>query len=535
MVATKSLLRQNWVIVASFSFLTSAIAWADNCITPTMPLPPLSSALRQTVVITDPNVLNDPNVDFSLGHTLGKIIQTTGSPDLVDTPAERISFLTTLIRSFRDRFAFNPDSNFSVPIAQLLGEAQLDPIALLNKIDPNGMRVVGLFNRFDLAPADFKYCGEYRIVYEKGNPVGATDRFTLIFEAALDNPQPTLGEEGCRPIVEFWDSLKAQSGATLAKSLSKFYYDGLNANIQPAVHLNHYGHPFGQVRANLFVNTGAASHPWQLREYFISFLITGAPTFFETTDKVSPFFQLYRDPTAGEDKTLTALRQQFQNDFPTLLTPQLTDVDKSTLGGTSQSAQDILFKLGTAVSNKYNGFESQSQIDQDDPEAHASATMRNAIKSSIDRLGMSSSCQLTADHILNRAGALSCGGCHQFSAGKPIAAGVNWPSSLGFVHIDEHGNLSPALVNFFLPSRQQNLARHVQKPAFVADVSVPQAEIESTLSQIRSVREQAATIGGISDFESRSKKIAELQTQIEALRASDRSTPGAFVSIRRSH
>ena len=267
------------------------------------------------------------------------------------------------------------------------------------------MRVVGLFNRFDLAPADFKYCGEYQIVYEKGNPVGATDRFTLIFEAALDNPQPTLGEEGCRPIVEFWDSLKAQSGATLAKSLSKFYYDGLNANIQPAVHLNHYGHPFGQVRANLFVNTGAASHPWQLREYFISFLITGAPTFFETTDKVSPFFQLYRDPTAGEDKTLTALRQQFQNDFPTLLTPQLTDVDKSTLGGTSQSAQDILFKLGTAVSNKYNGFESQSQIDQDDPEAHASATMRNAIKSSIDRLGMSSSCQLTADHILNRAGA----------------------------------------------------------------------------------------------------------------------------------
>jgi hypothetical protein len=64
---------------------------------------------------------------------------------------------------------------------------------------------------------------------------------------------------------------------------------------------------------------------------------------------------------------------------------------------------------------------------------------------------------------------MSCAGCHQFSSNKSIGGGLTWPASLGFVHIAENqteaaadgpaGSLryviSPALVNVFLPRRQQ--------------------------------------------------------------------------------
>jgi hypothetical protein len=44
---------------------------------------------------------------------------------------------------------------------------------------------------------------------------------------------------------------------------------------------------------------------------------------------------------------------------------------------------------------------------------------------------------------------MSCGGCHQNSNDTKIAPNVNWPKSKSFVHVDEQGNLSPALTKQF--------------------------------------------------------------------------------------
>jgi hypothetical protein len=44
-------------------------------------------------------------------------------------------------------------------------------------------------------------------------------------------------------------------------------------------------------------------------------------------------------------------------------------------------------------------------------------------------------------------------GCHQHSNNRDLGGGVRWPSSIGFVHIDENGSISPALTNVFLPAR----------------------------------------------------------------------------------
>ena len=65
--------------------------------------------------------------------------------------------------------------------------------------------------------------------------------------------------------------------------------------------------------------------------------------------------------------------------------------------------------------------------------------------------------------IRNRAEAMSCGGCHQNSNNTEIAPNVNWPKSRFFVHVDEQGTLSPALIEQFLPARAALLKDYLQK------------------------------------------------------------------------
>jgi len=76
---------------------------------------------------------------------------------------------------------------------------------------------------------------------------------------------------------------------------------------------------------------------------------------------------------------------------------------------------------------------------------------------------------LTPDQVLNRATAMSCGGCHDLSNGTNVGAATPWPSSLRFVHVDEQTQetspvlggqrfrISPALTNLF-PGRRSQVA-----------------------------------------------------------------------------
>ena len=65
-------------------------------------------------------------------------------------------------------------------------------------------------------------------------------------------------------------------------------------------------------------------------------------------------------------------------------------------------------------------------------------------------------------NILDRATTQTCAGCHQLSTFAPHnqlgdIPQVVWPQSLGFVHINEQSQLSPALTSSFLPHRAQVL------------------------------------------------------------------------------
>ena len=85
----------------------------------------------------------------------------------------------------------------------------------------------------------------------------------LIFEAAVPNPDPAAGEEGCRPITEFWAGLSgfASDDTEIAKRLSAFFYEGktdpslAEPDMGPVVNYKNYGGDGsrGQVRGNLFM------------------------------------------------------------------------------------------------------------------------------------------------------------------------------------------------------------------------------------------------------------------------------------------
>ena len=146
-------------------------------------------------------------------------------------------------------------------------------------------------------------------------------------------------------------------------------------------------------------------------------------------------------------------------------------------------------------------------------------------------------CGLTAGHVLARAGTISCGGCHQFSATREIAPGVPWPALAtgGFVHVRENGELSPALLNHLLPARHDILMKDfpivVAAPAPVPPPPPPPATAATpagardALNRVQASENRLEAIEALRDFES----------QVQTLRQVETQKPGAFTRYRRVH
>jgi hypothetical protein len=311
---------------------------------------------------------------------------------------------------------------------------------------------IGLFNRFDLAPSDGADCGEHRIIF--GRTSGGGRNF-IIFEAVLPNPQPELGLEGCRPVANFWRDLSTNDDvASRATALRSFYLNGLPGFL-PVVHLDNYGNtglsrPTGQVRTNQFMQS-----PWMLREFKLQRACgLGGCTarFMPVTDKTNPFGGLF-SPTSTHARTA-----EFQGTF---LPSQVARL----------AVNDInLFNY--TVPDRFNTGESVSQapsINDYSSVFSGTSTLASNIQAELNEIGSA----LTPANIVARAEALSCGGCHQLSAGVNLGGGLTFPNSAGFVHVTEfpepgpEGNrfgISQALTDVFLPHRQAVLEGYLNRP-----------------------------------------------------------------------
>jgi hypothetical protein len=517
----------------------------------------------QSMGLTPPDGLKPDNSIFAFARTIGRILETA---NITNTAAEREALLTSMIRTFRKSAFSHPTTQLSIPVEQRLGEATLTPAVLLDPV--NGMVPVGLFNRLDQTPEDFSYCGEHRIVYAMKNPPTG-GRFLMIFEAILPNPagkNASLNQKkvACRSVAEMWAGLTAtNTPLDRASILSRFYYDGqINAQLttKPVVHYENYGGDArGQIRGNLFINR----IKWQLREWALKVSpLSGVPEYVAEPVKNSPLAQFFRDSIDDPRLDKAAAepeRRRFQGEFLSIYLDNLMvekqDDFKRVLASVPQFAgvqltpeQIAITLIGLDSDNRYNSFQSVSQATnqgrlEDDPTLQAKGThFKDMVKILATGLQAGQPNPLEVDQILDRAGAATCGGCHDFSntrsVGKTTAgATLAWPGSLGFVHNDETRNISDALLKDFLPTRAQLLRMQLCE-----DIPAPTSVVASAPLILRSV--QPEILGNL-DFASKLQATPSLdrrleiarsaQQQISEQREQDQKTPGAFIVRRRPH
>ena len=349
------------------------------------------------------------------------------------------------------------------------------------------MKPLATFNRLDLTSTDGSICGEQRITYALGsaanNQVGPpiSGQFTIIFEARYPNPlqhpmnaghplaQNLSGTaDDCLAVAEFWESIAMMNDDNdRAIAMAEFFFtghtvvssgDSNGVFLPPVVHFVNYQTPLGQIRTNQFVD-----NPWELRE-FRTDLSTGVVTLVPDTIKGNPVTALY-DANSAFSLANPTLRQNFMSEISAqmdnLLTPEIDGLTVS---------EQILSSFEPTFPDGYSSFASISQGGTDDPAAQASADLRALISTEIAaRLGNSIPANSTVDedHVLNRLGAMTCGGCHQYSSnsgGVAISDTLDWPligATQAFVQVRDVGNaesaLSAALTGTFLPLRREFL------------------------------------------------------------------------------
>jgi hypothetical protein len=422
--------------------LSGAVAGERQC-----PASPHQIVIEKSLIVRSPDFF--AQADFSFARTIDSILASLA----IDPDANRVGFVQTLLDTYDIDRQNNPDSMLPMPIEKQQDNELPTADELLDAT--SGLQPVALINRLDRAPRDGANCGEYRIVYAL-----ETGGFFLNFEAVLPNPEPLLGIAACMPVAEFWSALSERTVDQMAGDLEAFYYDGLGSGFVAAVLAENFGIPDGQIRGNVTLN---GPEHWQLREWKVE----GAAFRVHTT-KNNPLVELYGDDSTGAiDKNVQELqRHAYQQAFVDQYLLQLFEPDlrmANVVPGNDAMIEEyisvVLNEFGAEIGNQFNEFQSISSNSEDDPALKAEG-IRPRIDLALSQSGASLQ-GVTTDEALARAGAITCGGCHEFSNGDTLGhvadREIKWPNSRGFVHIDENGNISPALEKVNLPWRRQKL------------------------------------------------------------------------------
>lgn len=540
---------------------TGALAQGPKCTAP-----PIDRT--RSLAVTDGAL---DKTKFAFSRTIDAILGSLGIPK---TAENRENFVKSMLTSFQDDDMVNPVSGLRMSVDVRPLEAGLDPKKLLNPIDPVGLVPIALFNRLDLAPEDWSNCGEHRIIYSFKAPIpntgGPASRLTLIFEARTDNATPQkAGFEGCRATANFWRNLSDENDAAKrAERLEQFYYTGIAGASGPVVQAKNYGGPLGQVRGNVFMNAPGTNPKWQLREWIV--VNSGNPTpasFVPVTVKDNPLASFYLDGNGTgldepKDASLeTSERVEFQKRFldtsiARLLQPDVElnflraeqagyrpELDpKNPAFDETKYRIEIINRFGARFENRFNEFQSVSQGDEDNPEKKAApgSALRTNIDGKLSQFVIDAPQMPNSLNTLNRAGAVSCGGCHEFTAGQEVGRvkgnPILWPPSKRFVHVTEDGVLSLALTDFLLPFRQDRLADAVCIEAAPVVMSLaPNAAI--ALESARQSRWQGLVAAARAQRDPVAQRAAtrEAVQAITVQRQEEIQKPGYFVTNRRPH
>ena len=439
-------------------------------------------------VVTDPVILDR----FPLRRVLDQLASFSGTGSTADSIWKQW-WLSQRERTGGDpgQWPFCDDNGATIngfPIECPRAESDIASIP----IESHGP--VALFNRFDLMPLDGHHCGEYRIVYAMNAPRtegGIGGRNFVIFEGVLPNPRPDCGPAACQEVAQFWQALTTEPDMSVrADALDEFYFKGI-CEFEPVVKPEHYGldcrtgggygQGCGQIRTNQFVD-----RPWNLREFTLRRDFTdsaGELIVQQTTVKQNPHFSLFD----SSHPMFSAFEPNFLGQMPLML--PVPDGVSLIAGGTD---------------GKFDAGESISQAGPGDNDYLPDLPFDVDIANELLALGMPGT--VSSGDVAERATSQSCGGCHELSnfddLGTTNGFGPStiWPPSLGFVHVDEASNLSPALLTEFLPHRQRVMANFLDATCGV----------ECLPPGARLVKEGASEEGEVTfDVKSRSEVKAE--------------------------
>jgi len=387
---------------------------------------------NRSLVENDPAIITDAR--FSLARVFERIRATTPAAYAVPTAREMFSQLFAAYGRGADADVHGYGLKTRNAEAQL---GTYDPFT------PEGLhfKPVAIFGRFDLGNAKADTCGESRIVYwMERSPVAG--RSSVIIELHTPPVYDAHGKASCTPIADFWGSLSTQPDpAARAAMLDSFFFNGLpGMPYAPASARGAGWDGAGQLRANNFIG----NVQWNLREAKWQGSCNGpnCKAGFGIADtKNSPSEKLFAK-THGNAAA-------FEHWFLSKAVPKLAkadDVNELTLGNAFE----------------FNELESISQPFADDPSSVLYKQAASAqFKADITAKLAEDHSTLTADNILDRATAMTCGGCHRVSRNTDLGGGLTFPAPSGFTHVTETGGLSPALTEQFLPARLQLLQAYL--------------------------------------------------------------------------
>lgn len=432
------------------------------------------------LIVRDPEVL----ADFSLERVLTQIAQ---SVRVTTPPLQLLQRLfdtenTTASGAFADvthcDAAENPAFRAAAAVDCPRVEGKLATSAgMLTPGHRDFFAPVALVNRFDLAPSDHSTCGEYRIVYAKQSGLtDPSDRVFLIFEAALFNGRGSLA--ACRPVANLWAGLARADLATQRRQLSALFFEGVG-ELEPVLTAGHLGSGgstcqytgrCGQIRLGQ-----GMQEPFQFRQFRLSsqILLEKANQLIiePSPDSQSPRPELF---------DLAATNAGFVSEIGAA-TLELAATDVARVRARMHPAYDA-GESAISGAAKPNFAERLATCTEE-----ASQRLTDAVAPDLQVLNLScpSDDPLTRDAIVQRATAVSCAGCHApdqlLSEGRKLGCGAVWPKSQGTTHINERGELSPALTDVFLPYRAQVLSTYLQ----ACDAAAIEANLQPVPEDIR--------------------------------------------------
>jgi hypothetical protein len=480
--------------------------------------------IARSILINDAETLAAE--DFGLLRTVQAIIDSSGGE-----PSTPEAFLASLLGTFDDPTRVNPDGMLTTPVDVRPGEAALLPADLLDPTNAKGLRLVGIFNRFERIPAMGEFCGSARLVYVM--PTDAANNgstLALMFDASVPNPNMAQGREGCRVVAEFWAGLSAiDDAAARAAALETFLFVG-TATLPAAVKFSAF-QGTGGITTDHFIN----GVKWQMRNFATGLDADMLPVArsARVNAPLTEFFDSDFDPAtagaewAGTDATVFATqRTAFQADFLAMQVDRLSTPEAS---GNALTAQSIVLGFGVVFGNPYRDFQSDS-ADTDNGAVLVDDTFRAAIMTEL------AGTELTAEIVLNRANALTCGGCHFSTVGDPIGTDSNddpvmWPDTApgGFLHINEDREISELLATYWLPDRLTKLNTYLATPPPAVNAAAAPA---CTLDEVKATK---AALLASQPGSARQAALAAYDRAVDGVSACDDAQPGALSSFRDPH